>query len=197
MTSALMPVADGVEEMEVVVAVDMLRRAGWRVTMAGLTAGPITASRGVRLIPDTTLDDQVSAKDFDVLLISGGAKGVANLRVDARVIALVRAFAAADKWIGAVCAGPLVLQDAGILKGRHATYHPGVAEELTDPRRIAGPVVVDGHIVTSQGPGTMPAYILTLIRLVSGDAIARDVAKGMVLDPSQTAFKTRSTSHGQ
>ena len=179
-----MPVADGVEEIEAVVAVDMLRRAGWRVTMAGLTAGPVAASRGVRLIPDMAMDDRVSARDFDVLLISGGSQGVANLRADARVIALVRAFAAADKWIGAVCAGPLVLQDAGILKGRHATCHPGVEDELTDPTRIAGPVVVDGRIVTSQGPGTMPVYILTLIRLVSGEAIARDVAKGMVLDPS-------------
>ncbi len=184
MTSALLPVADGVEEMEAVIAVDMLRRAGWRVTMAGLTAGPVTASRGVRLIPDTTLDDKLAAKDFDVLLISGGAKGVAHLRADARVIALVRAFAAADKWIGAVCAGPLVLQSAGILAGRRATCHPGVAPELTAPLRSDAPVVVDGRIVTSQGPGTMPAYILTLIRLVSGETIARDVAQGMVLDPS-------------
>ena len=185
MTKALMPLADGVEEIEAVVAVDMLRRAGWRVTMAGLTAGPVAASRGVRLLPDTTLDGQTAARDFDVLLISGGSKGVANLRADARVMALVRAFAAADKWIGAVCAGPLVLQDAGVLKGRRATCHPGVAGELTGAQRVDGPVVVDGRIVTSQGAGTMFSYIQTLIRLVSGEEAARDVAKGMVLDPSQ------------
>ncbi|MEI7435637.1 MAG: DJ-1 family glyoxalase III [bacterium] len=189
MAKVLMPLADGVEEIEAVVAVDMLRRAGWVVTVAGLTAGPITASRGVRMIPDTLLDDRISEQDFDVLLISGGSTGVANLRSDARVIALVKAFAAADKWIGAVCAGPLVLQAAGILKGRHATCHPGVAEKLTDPLRGVGPVVVDGRLVTSQGAGTMFLYILTLIRLVSGAAIARDVARGMVLDPDQIALQ--------
>ena len=187
MTKALMPLADGVEEIEAVVAADMLRRAGWRVTMAGLTAGPVAASRGVRLLPDATLDGQTAAQDFDVLLISGGSKGVANLRADARVMALVRAFAAADKWIGAVCAGPLVLQDAGILKGRRATCHPGVADELTGARRVDEPVVVDGRIVTSQGAGTMFVYIMTMIRLVSGEAAARDVAGGMVLESSQLA----------
>jgi len=125
----------------------------------------------------------VSARDFDVLLISGGSQGVANLRADARVIALVRAFAAADSGSAPSAPDRWCLQDAGILKGRHATCHPGVEDELTDPSGSPDRSWWTSH---RHQPGSRyDAGLHTHADpLVSGEAIRPRCRKGMVLDPS-------------
>ena len=178
MSRILVPLAEGVEEMEAVIVIDTLRRAGFEVVAAGLKAGPLTASRGVRLIPDTTLDE-VRAADFDALVLPGG-KGVALLRQDARVLNAVRTLHAAGRWVCAVCAAPLVLQEAGILAGRRVTCFPGVAEELTATRRLADRVVVDGNLITSQGAGTTLEFALEIVRQMGGAALAERVGEAMV-----------------
>ena len=180
MTTALIPLAEGVEEMEAVILLDVFRRAGWTVVGAGLEDGPVMASRRVRLLPDQPWN-AVNPLDFDVLAIPGGAGGVARLSADARVLAAVRQCARAGKWIAAVCAGPLVLQAAGLLAGRRVTCSPAVAEKLTATPRLPDRVVVDGKFVTSQGPGTSCEFALTLVKLVDGPEKAAAVAAGMVV----------------
>ena len=178
--TVLVPLANGVEEMEAVIIVDVLRRAQWSVTTAGVDEGTITASRGVRLVPDKPWS-AVEPADFDILMIPGGGPGVDRLLADGRVVDAVRAFDQAGKRIGAVCAGPLVLQAAGILADRKITCHPGVADRLTVTPRLPERVVVDGRLVTSQGPGTSFEFALTMVRLVDGAAKADALAKAMVL----------------
>lgn len=178
MIKVLVPLAEGVEEMEAVIVIDVLRRAGFSLVTAGLTEGPITASRGVRLLPDTTLDG-VRALDFDVLVLSGG-KGAALLKRDPRVLAAVRDLHEAGRWICAVCAAPLVLQEAGILAGRRVTCFPGVAEQLTATVRLNERVVVDGKLITSQGAGTSLEFALAIVRHVGGEELAGRVGHDMV-----------------
>lgn len=180
MPRILIPLADGVEEMEAVILIDVLRRAGFEVVTAGLTANPVTASRGVRLIPDKSWTE-IDPSTFDVLAIPGGAAGVANLKADPRILKAIRAFDHAGKWIAAICAGPLVLQQAGILTGRHITCHPGVASQLTVTPRLNDRVVVDNRLVTSQGPGTSFEFALTLVRLLTDSTTADALGKTMVL----------------
>ena len=180
MPTVLVPLANGVEEMEAVIIIDVLRRAQWSVTTAGVDEGTITASRGVRLVPDKPWS-AITPADFDILMIPGGGPGVERLLADARVLDAVRAFDRAGKRIGAVCAGPLVLQAAGILAGRKATCHPGVADRLTVTPRLTDRVVVDGRLITSQGPGTSFEFALAMVRLVEGAAKADALAKAMVL----------------
>lgn len=180
MPAILVPLADGVEEMEAVILIDVLRRAGLEVTSAGLTGEPVTASRGVRLLADKPWTS-VRIEDFDVLAIPGGAEGVNRLKADARILEAVRAFDRAGKWLAAICAGPLVLQQAGILAGRRATCHPGVAAQLTATPRLDDHVVVDGRLITSQGPGTSFEFALTLVRCLLGPGPASDLAKAMIL----------------
>ena len=180
MTTALVPLAHGVEEMEAVIVIDVLRRAQWAVTVAGVDTGVVTASRGVKLVPDAAWD-AIDPASFDVLMIPGGAGGVDRLLSDPRVLKAVRAFHKAGKPIGAVCAGPLVLQAAGLLEGRKATCHPGVADKLTATQRLSDRVVVDGRLITSQGPGTSFEFALAMVRLVDGAAKAEALAQGMVL----------------
>ena len=175
---ALVPLTDGTEEMEAVTIIDVLRRAGWGVTSVGMKPGLITASRGVKLQPDRAWDE-ISAASFDVLVIPGG-KGARTLAEDPRLLETIRDFRKADKWLAAICAAPLVLQAAGVLDGVKVTSHPSVIAELRGPWQKAR-VVVDGRIVTSQGPGTAIEFALTLIRLIQGQDTADEVAAPMVL----------------
>lgn len=178
--NVLMPVADGSEEMEVVIVVDTFRRAKWNVVIASLGAGAIRASRGVRLMPDAAWAE-VKPEDFNMLVIPGGWEGVLALARDERLLASIRAFIAKGKWVGAICAGPLVLQAAGVLQGRRVTCHPGVADELTQTSRLNDRVVVDGRLVTSQAPGTALEFALVLVRAVEGDRQANALAQEMVV----------------
>ncbi len=175
MVSVLVPLAAGCEEMEAVIVIDVLRRAGASVVVVGLEDGSVEASRGVRIVPDRRLDD-VDAAAFDALVLPGGGPGTARLRQDARILRSVREFAAADKWIAAVCAAPTVLLAAGVLAGKRATAHPSVHAELARGGvqvEAAQRVVVDGKLLTSQGPGTCFEFAYALVeRLFSTAKVA-------------------------
>ena len=193
MTCALVPLADGVEEMEAVITIDILRRAGWKVVAAGLATGVVTAARGVRITPDCPLAD-AGADDFDALVLPGGAKGVENLRKDRRIVESVRQYSSADKLVCAVCAAPLVLHQAGILAGRRVTSHPSVALELNQSEWIDAPVVVDGNIVTSQGAGTTLAFALEIIRRMGDTKSATDISKAICAQ-DRPQSKRNASSH--
>lgn len=184
MQKVLIPLVDGVEEMEAVIVIDMLRRAQWHVLAVGMQAGVVTAARGTRLVPDE-IWDRIDPVQFDMLVIPGGAHGVEKLRHDKRLIAAVRTHAESGRLTAAVCAGPLVLQDAGILAGRRATCHPGVVLGFTLARHVDEPVVVDRNVVTSQGAGTTFAFALTLVALVDGLAKVEELSRAIVLAPEE------------
>ena len=179
MTRVLIPLAEGSEEMEAVISIDTLRRAKFEVVVAGISPGVITCSRGVKIVPDAPWE-KIDPASFDIIVVPGGTGGVAHLRKDARVLEAVRQHVRAGKLVAAVCAGPLVLQDAGVLDGKKATCHPGVAQELTRANRLNEPVVEDGLVMTSQGAGTTMAFALAIVRRVIGLEKMTEVARGMV-----------------
>jgi protein deglycase len=180
MTRALIPLADGSEELEAVAIIDTFRRAKWDVVAAGVKPGPITASRGVKIVPDANWDD-VDPLSFDLIAVPGGSRGVEHLSKDKRVLAAIRGLHAAGKLVAAVCAGPLVLQEAGVLDGRRATCHPDVVPRLTKAKYVNEAVVTDGHIMTSQGAGTSVAFALAIVARVEGQAKADGIARGMAV----------------
>lgn len=180
MPKALIPLANGVEEMEAVITMDTLRRAGWTVISAGIGRRSITASRGVNVVADTEWNG-LDLASFDALVVPGGAEGTKALMADATVLDAIRDFAAKGRLVAAICAGPLVLQAAGILNGRRVTCHPAVKDQISGATRLDDRVVVDGRIVTSQGPGTTFEFALTLISLLSGEETANKVRVGLVL----------------
>ena len=182
MTKILIPLADGVEELEAVSIVDTLRRGGCEVVTASVKTGAnnrtIAGSRGVRFLADA--DWPAQATSFDAVVVPGGMGNVTVLAQDPRVLSCVADLAKAGKMTAAICAGPLVLQAAGALAGKKATCHPGVREKLTGAAYSADRVVVDGQVVTSQGPGTAIEFALTILRLLRGTRIAEQVAQAMV-----------------
>lgn len=164
--SVLVILMPGFEELEVVAPIDVLRRAGVRVTLASLHSGlSLTGRCGMTLLAETTLAD-VLQRSFDLVFLPGGP-GVKHLRADPRVGVIVKAQLAAKRPVAAICAAPTVLNDVGVLTGKHYTAHPSVAGELPDI--LAGRnVVEDGLVITSRGAGTALEFGLALVaRLVS------------------------------
>ena len=174
-------VADGSEEMEVVITVDVLRRAGIGVFLAGVgeETRMVTASRGVRLAPDGAWDPAEAAR-FDALVIPGGIGGTQVMRQDESVKQAVREFLQAGKWVASICAGPEVLHEAGVLAGRTYTSHSGSRAELTAGTWVDRPVVRDGNVLTSQAPGTAFAFALALVESLVSPEVAQKVASGML-----------------
>lgn len=181
MASVLIPLAQGCEELEAVTIIDLMRRAGIDVTTAGLDAQPVTASRGVRLIPDTTLDEALK-KDYDMVVLPGGLPGADYLDQDERIQSLLKKMANSEKFTAAICAAPKVLASAGLLDGKRATAYPGTLEKLSlDSTTLASePVVKDGKVITSRGPGTAMDFALDLIENLVGTEKRNEVETGLV-----------------
>lgn len=178
MPRVLVPLAQGCEEIEAVTTIDILRRAGVTVVSAGLDNQPVRASRGVILVPDTTLD-AVLNDSFDMIVLPGGQPGTDNLNADKRIIALLQKMAKQGKHVAAICAAPSVLASAGLLDGKKATSFPTCLEDFPKVNVQASAVVEDGNIVTSRGPGTAMDFALTLAERLVGKARRREVEAGL------------------
>jgi len=167
MPSVLVPLAQGCEELEAVTIIDLLRRAEVDVVVAGLEAGPVTASRRVVLMPDVLLDE-VLERDFDMLVLPGGIGGAQRLEADERITQLLQTMAAAGRYTTAICAAPKVLATAGLLEGRQATAYPGALDNSVGVQVSTAAIVQDGQLITSRGPGTALNFALTLVEVLCG-----------------------------
>jgi 4-methyl-5(b-hydroxyethyl)-thiazole monophosphate biosynthesis len=178
----LVPLAPGFEEIEAVAIVDVLRRAGVSVTLAGLAPGPVRGSHGIVLATDAELSS-VASETFDMVVLPGGMPGTTNLAEDQRVLACVRDQHASGRTVAAVCAAPLVLAAAGIVSGVRVTAHPSVRAKLGDAVVVAQPrVVKSGRVITSQGPGTALEFALALVAELVGAERASELARAMLVE---------------
>jgi 4-methyl-5(b-hydroxyethyl)-thiazole monophosphate biosynthesis len=178
MVKALVFLATGFEEIEAITIVDVLRRAGVDVTVAGLTPNVVEGAHEIKIVPDKPIDE-VAMEDFDAVICPGGSPGYKNLRKDPRVIDIIKKAFDSNKLVAAICAAPAVLSDAGVLEGKACTIYPGMENEL---RKGGGKpkmdmVVVDGNIVTSRGPATALPFALKLAEKLAGKQVAENVSK--------------------
>ena len=159
--------------------VDLLRRAGAEVTLASVDGASLVVGRtGMVLRADRTLDEALAEPSpCDLVLLPGGP-AVAALRKDARVLGLVRGAVARGAWVGAICAAPLVLKDAGVMPAAF-TAHDSCLGELP-AAQLAERVMVDGTCVTSRGAGTAVDFGLALVASLLGPAKADEVRKAIL-----------------
>ena len=113
MKRVLIPLAPGFEEIEVITVIDILRRSGARVYVAGIVEGTIEGSRGIKLIPDESIDN-INIEKFDLIILPGGQPGTNNLDNDPRVTSLLKKMGDQNKLIGAICAAPIILEKNGL-----------------------------------------------------------------------------------
>ncbi len=148
---------------------------------AGLKAGPVKASRGITLVPDTTLD-AVMDQAFDMMVLPGGLPGADNLDADPRIHEMLKRLNQQGKFTAAICAAPKVLAGAGLLQGRRATSYPGVLDNMDLPQVDVQleRVISDDRVITSRGPGTAMDFALELIEQLSGRETRDQVEQGLV-----------------
>jgi protein DJ-1 len=160
---ALVLLAGGAEEMEAVISIDVLRRGGIEVTVAGVEGKePVQCSRGVMITPDVGLEEVEG--DFDVLVLPGGAEGAKRLASSEKVGALLRAQEQSGRWVAAICAAPAALRTHKVFEGRRLTSHPSVRPMLEDWGVYSEhPVEADGNLITSRGPGTAFPFALRVV----------------------------------
>ena len=178
MASVLVPLAQGCEELEAVTVVDLLRRAGVHVVTAGLDNAPVRASRGVVLVADMTLDEALK-QEYDMVVLPGGLPGADHLDGDPRIRGLLRTMADSGRYTAAICAAPKVLASTGLLEGKKVTSFPGVLDAFADLDYRSDPVVQDGRMITSRGPGTAMDFALTLIENLLGVDKRNEVEAGL------------------
>jgi len=167
MPRVLVPLAQGCEELEAVTIIDLLRRAGIEVVVAGLDAGSVTGSRGVNLVPDMPME-QALTLDFDMVALPGGIPGSDHLAADGRLAELLQRMNESGRFVAAVCAAPKVLARLGILAGKQATAFPGVLQAELHPDITGKAVTRDGHVITSRSVGTVMDFALELLAALLG-----------------------------
>lgn len=159
---------DGYEEVEALTPVDILRRANVQVDMIGMDSQQVKSSHQIVISMDKLFDESIY--EYDGIILPGGLPGSTNLRDDQRVIDLIKNFDENKKLVAAICAGPIALAKAGVLKDRVCTCSPGFEDQLTGANYQEAIVQVDGHIVTGKGPAAALEFGYTILEYLGYDS---------------------------
>lgn len=163
--------AEGFEEGESLFVIDVLRRADIKCDSVSIAGEIVKGSHNIMVKADKIISDEI--KEYDMIVFPGGLPGATNLRDDERVIELVKYFdKTPEKFIAAICAAPMILEKAGIVKGRTITSYPG--EKYTalfkEANYVEDIVAIDNHLITSRGPATTLPFAYTLVDVLGGDS---------------------------
>ncbi len=181
MVKVLVPIANGTEEMEAVIIIDMLRRAGIKVTVAAVE-DIVTCSKGVKILPDSDIESLVDEK-FDAIILPGGLPGTNNLSENPTLIGILREHKKEGKILGAICAAPTILSDHKLISLENKiTSHPSVAKNLANYDYSEDKVVFDDNVITSRGAGTAFEFSLEIIGKLIGIDKAEEIKKAIVLN---------------
>jgi len=182
MSRACVLLSDGFEEIEAITVIDVLRRAEVEATVVGVDESMVTGSHGIAIKADLLLSE-AAGLTWDAVILPGGMPGAANLRDHSEVVALVRDQHAKGRLVGAICAAPIALSRAGVLRERAATSYPGFGDQLECRSYEEKSVVVDGNVTTSRAPGTALPFALSLAEQLQGKEIADDLRAQMLVAP--------------
>ena len=177
----LVPVAQGIEEMETITIVDVLRRAEAKVTMASVDKEEILAARGTTFMADCLIQSCMET-DYDLIVLPGGIPGAQNLKASEHLGELLKKQAASEKYFGAICASPaVVLHHHGLVTPGQVTCHPGFSHLIDNGNVDDQPVVLYGNCITSRGAGTALAFSLKLVELIYSRDKVREVMDGLAI----------------
>ena len=179
--TVLVVLADGFEEIEAITPIDVLRRAGLEVVVAGVGKREVPGAHDITVETDLMLEQYQGAPDAVVL--PGGMPGAENLNRSEALKDLLQKMKRSGKVIAAICASPAVVLAAnGILDGKRATCFPGFENDLGPKVKfVMDRVVTDGQVITSRGPGTAMAFSLELVSQLVSPEKAEQLAQKMVV----------------
>lgn len=171
----------GFEEIEALTPVDLLRRAGVQVKTVGLNGKIVCGSHAIGVEADMTIGE-LDVTDAEMIVLPGGLGGVASIRGCEKALEAVRAVYEMGKYVTAICAGPTVLADLGLLTGVRATCYPGQIPNMRDAAVVENAAcVADGKIITGTSAGTATPFALALIEALKGSEEAKRIADQIVI----------------
>ena len=171
----------GFEEIEALTPVDLLRRAGVEVRTVGLNGKTVYGGHGIGVEADVTVEE-TDFSGAEMIVLPGGLGGVASIRGCDKALEAVKAAYEQEKYIAAICAGPTILAQLGLLAGKQATCYPGQIPNMLDARVVENAAVVrDGKIITGTSAGTAIPFALALIEALKGKEAADAIAAQIVI----------------
>ena len=171
----------GFEEIESLAPVDLMRRAGIEVKTVGLSGKVVYGGHAIGVEADMTIDE-LDVSDAEMIVLPGGLGGVASIRGCEKALEAVKAVYAAGKYIAAICAGPTVLAELGLLRGVNATCYPGQIPNMKDALVVQNAAcVTDGRVITGTSAGTAVPFSLALIEALKGRDAAKAIADQIVI----------------
>ena len=170
----------GFEETEAIAPLDLLRRAGVEIQTVGLNGKVIYGSHGIGVEADIEIG-QLDLTALEMIILPGGLGGVASIRACDAAMEAVRFAWENGKYTAAICAGPTVLADLGIVDGKNATCYPGCEENMGSANMVEAAAVTDGKLITGTSAGCAIPFGLALIAALKGQEEADRIAKQIVI----------------
>jgi 4-methyl-5(b-hydroxyethyl)-thiazole monophosphate biosynthesis len=181
MAKVCIPLATGFEDIEAITLIDVLRRGGLDVVTAGVGGDVVVSAHNVKVIADTIIEE-VEADEFDLVVLPGGLPGATNLAASNEVKALLKAMDEKGKYVGAICAAPIALKEAGVLKDKYTAY-PGWEENIRLEGYVSdAKVVEDKNVLTSKGPATAICFGLEIVKKFAGEETYNQLKAGLLAD---------------
>lgn len=172
--------ANGFEEIEAVVPIDILRRAGVEVKTVSVNDGLEVEGRSrIKMVADCTIKD-IDVAGFEMAILPGGQPGTSNLESCGKIREAIKYGMDNGKWIAAICAAPTVLGKAGYLEGKEAVCYPGCEGDLKGAVIGEEAVARCGNIITSRGAGTAMDFAFELVTVLRGEKTAADIKSQVV-----------------
>jgi len=172
--------ADGFEEVEALTVVDYLRRKDITVDTVSIADEKVRGAHDIVVLADKKIEELDELNSYDGVIIPGGMPGASNLRDDNRVIDIIKEMNSNNKLVASICAGPIVLERADVIKGKDVTSYPGFGEFLKDSNYKEEYVVRDGNTITSRGPALAVDFAIEIVRYLLGDEKAEELKKGIL-----------------
>lgn len=178
MARVLVPLANGFEEIEAVSLIDVMRRGGIEVVIAGVDSQIPVGANGIKVVTEVDISE-CQAADFDMIVLPGGYGGTMTLAQNEKVQSLIKEFDAKDKPIGAICAAPIALDKAGVLKDEYTCY-PSVEESIQSSKFVEQTVVESKNVLTSRGPGTAICFGIYIVQKLVNKEVADSLREGLL-----------------
>ena len=173
--------ANGTEEIEALTALDLLRRAGADVTLAGVGGKELTGSHDIRITADIDASE-ISSFDYDMAVVPGGMPGTLHMDGNAVVEKMLAEVNRNGGFLAAICAAPLVLGKRGYLKNKRAICYPGFESYLEGAELCEKRVCRDGNIITAAGAGVALEFALALIEALYGEEKEKQIRASVLAD---------------
>lgn len=174
--------ADGFEEIEGLVVVDLLRRAEISVKTVSISGDLKVIGAHQIVVEADQIFEETDFNNICLLVLPGGMPGTLNLGKHKELTDLLKKHHLERKKIAAICAAPSILGDLGIIGGKRATSYPGFENRLKGAILSTDTVVISDNITTSRGAGTAIPFALSLIAQIKGEDQADKIKKSIIYE---------------